>query len=241
MSDSVPAALRQFLVRPRTFFAERPPASTLPIAIGVVVLISIATVGTLLLLGSILAGAVDTTVTVDNPNHTPEWACESNTAEFTPAGCGEPETIERDAGELIQQAINDLVVIALLAPLLMWVLGAITFNLTARLAGGRPSLAGTAAIAGWVALPELLRLGGALVAFRVAFSDVTITDPERGAEVLEAAISSIDPVLWLVSLLVAAWQWHIATGGLMSDADLDRGAAAAATAFPLLIAFLLSL
>lgn len=240
MSGSVPAVLRQFLLRPGAFFEERPPASTLPVAAGLVVLASIATVGMLFLLGSMLAGTVDGTVTVDNPNRPPDFACDGDsTVEMS--GCDEPKTIERDAGALVQEAVREFVGVAFVAPLLLWLLGTGTLYVAARVLGGSPSLAGSGALAGWAALPELFRIGAVLLTFRLALSDITVTDPEQAPAVIRAAIETIDPVLLVISLVVAGWQWWLLTGGMVHDADLSRGAAAVATGVPLLVAFLLTL
>ncbi|HMB50992.1 MAG TPA: hypothetical protein VKM69_10070, partial [Natronoarchaeum rubrum] len=67
MADAA-RTLRQFLLSPRAFFEERPPVRTLPIAAGLVVLLAVCLTGAILLLGSMLGGAIDATVTMDNPD-----------------------------------------------------------------------------------------------------------------------------------------------------------------------------
>ncbi|MXV64566.1 YIP1 family protein [Natronorubrum sp. JWXQ-INN-674] len=235
MVPSVPT-LRQFLLSPAAFFEERPPAETLPIAAGIVVLFAVSLVVSLVLIGSMLAGAVDATVTMDNPDRPPGPICdhhEGASDSILSENCDEPETIERDAGALVQEAIHDYLWIALIGPFVLWLGGGVVLYAAGRLAGGTPSFTGTLALAGWAALPELFRLAVGVVAIRVALSSLTITDLDKAADALEAAMAPIDPVLLVASLVTVAWQWHVLTGGLSREAALSRRAAAVAAGVPL--------
>jgi len=232
--------LRQLAVSPTRFFEERPPSDTLPVAAGLVVFFAVALTAALLLVGSMLAGAVDATVTMDNPDRPPETFCEQY--EDDPdspfgEGCDDPATIERDAGQLLREAVNDYLWIGVVTPFVLWLLGTVVLFAGGRLAAGDPSFAGTAALAGWAALPEFLRVVAGLAGLWYALRDLTITDPEQGAAVLETALAAVEPVLLVVSLLTLGWQWSILSAGLSEDADISRGAAAVAVGVPLVIFF----
>jgi len=235
MTDAA-RALRQFLLSPRAFFEERPPARTLPIAAGLVVLLAVCLTGAILLVGSMLDGAIDATVTMDNPDRPPEGFCDG-TFEDSETGlsdnCDEPATIERDAGKLVEEATHDYLWVGLIVPFVMWFLGGVVLFGAGRLAGGDPSPGGAFALSGWAALPELVRLAVGLGGLRLAFANATITDFERSAAALQAAMGPIDPLLTAASLLTIGWQWYILTGGLVEEADLSWGGAGVAVAVPL--------
>ena len=228
--------LRQLVVSPGAFFEERPPAETLPIAAGIVVLFAVSLLVGILLLGSMLAGAIDATVTMDNPDRPPDWVCEQHGDDPDSAlgeGCDEPATIQRDAGALVQEEVNGYLWIAIVVPFVIWlVAGAVLFG-GGRLAGGSPTFSGALALAGWAALPEFLRLGVGLVGLWAVLSEATITNPERGAAAIEAVVAPVEPVLLAASLVTIAWQWYLLTGGLSREADISRGAAALAVGVPL--------
>lgn len=235
---------RQLLIRPSAFFDERDPVSTLPIAASLVVLLAIALGISTVLLGTMLAGSIDATVTVDNPDRPPEWVCDrhgNDSDSHLGRGCDEPETVERDVGPIVYDMMTDYLGFAVVAPFLLWFLGGIVLFVTARLANGTPSISGAFALAGWAALPEFVRLGVGLVAIRYALSDVTITDPERADVLVQAAFAPIDPLLTFATILTACWQWYLLTGGMVHDADIEWPTAALAVGVPLAIWLLVSL
>lgn len=177
MPSALEAAL-QFLRSPGAFFAERPPAETLPIAAGLVVAYALALVVMLLLIGSIMAGSMDATVTMDNPDRPPAQICDTigeRSDSLIAERCDQPEAIERDAGALLQETIHEFVPYALVGPFLLWGIGGLVLFAAGRLAAGSPSLGGSFALAGWAVVPEFVRLGVVVAAFWVAFRDVTIT------------------------------------------------------------------
>lgn len=244
MSVPALAAVRQLLLRPAAFFEERPPATTLPIAAGLVVVLAIALGVSVFLLGSMLAGTVEGTVTMDNPDRPPDWVCEQHgddpDSQFG-EDCDEPETIERDAGALVYEAVTDYLGYVVVAPFVIWLVGGAVLFGAARLANGSPSISGTYALAGWAALPELFRTAVGLAALWVALSGVTITDLERAADVLEVALAPVDPIVTLATLVTVLWQWYLLTGGLVEEADLSWSAAGFAVGAPLFVWLLIGL
>jgi len=228
--------LRQVILSPTAFFEERSPTETLPVAVIIVILFAVSVTAAIVLLGSMLAGTVDATVTMDNPDRPPEPICAQHADDpdsMFGEGCDEPATIERDAGELVQEAMYDYLWVGLVGPFILWIVGTVVLFGAGRLAGGSPSLLGTLSLAGWAALPELVRLVVGLAGFSYILSDMTITDPEQGASALEAAMAPMEPVVLVVSLVTLAWQWSLLTGGLSQDADLRWGTAAIVVGIPL--------
>ena len=228
--------LRQLVVSPGAFFEERPPAETLPVAAGIVLAFALSLLVGFFLVGAMLAGAIDATVTMDNPDRPPDWVCEQHADDPDSAfgeGCDEPATIERDAGALVREAVNEYLWIAIVGPLVLWLLGGIVLFGAGRLAGGSPSFSGTLALAGWAALPEFLRLGVGLAGLWFVLSNVTITNPERGAAALQSAMAPVEPILVVASLVTIGWQWYLLAGGLSREAELSWGTAAFAVGVPL--------
>lgn len=235
MSPSVDA-LRQFIVSPRAFFAERPPADTIGISLVLVVLLSGCLIGGLLLVGSLLAGAVDATVTMDNPAHTSSVFCDQPRDDpDSPIydGCDEPETVERDAGTLLQEAVTEYTWIGIVVPPVLWGAAGVVLYGAGRVAGGTPSFGGTLSLAGWATVPEFFRLAVGLVALRIALVDLTVTDADQLEAAMLSAFGPIEPILLVASLLTAVWQWHILSGGLAEEADIPWRAAAVGVAVPL--------
>lgn len=239
----VPAVrpLQQLLLSPASFFEERPPAETLPIAIGIVVGFAIALTLSIALLGILLAGAVDATVTMDNPDRPPEPICAQHADDpdsIIDDRCDQPETIERDAGELVQETVYDYLWLGFVGPFLLWIIGTVVLFSVGRLAGGSPSVLGAVSLAGWAALPEFLRLGVGLGGLWFVLSDLTLTELEQAPAVFEAAMAPVEPVLFVASVITLAWQWTLLTGGLSQDADLPWRTAGIAVGIPLVIFFI---
>ncbi|MFC4408578.1 YIP1 family protein [Haloarchaeobius iranensis] len=226
--------IRQFLVEPRAFFEEHGTASTLPVAALAVVGLAIALAVGVTVMSGMLAGAVQGTVMVDNPDRPPQGICGAfeNDSPVT-EGCDEPAEIERDAGAIVREAANEFVGTVVLAPFLLWLAGGLTVYLGGLLVGGDTSLPGSFSVAGWAAVPEFARLVAGLAILQFALADVTITNLESAPAAVRAAIAPVEPLVALASLLTAAWQLSILSAGLAVEADISRGAAAVVTGIPL--------
>ncbi|WP_256297266.1 YIP1 family protein [Haloarchaeobius salinus] len=237
---SVLSAVRQFLLDPRAFFEDRGTASTLPLAALVVVGLAIALAVGVTILGGILAGTVDGTVMVDNPDRPPQGICDAfdNDSPAT-EGCEEPAEIERDAGSLVREAANGFLGTVVVAPFLLWLAGGVTVYLGGLLAGGDTSLSGSFSVAGWAAVPEFGRLVAGIAILQFALADVTITNLETAPEAVRTAIAPVEPYIALATVLTAAWQLYILSAGLSIEADIDRPRAAAIMGVPLAL-FVLS-
>lgn len=227
-------SIRQFIVSPAAFFAERPPADSLHIAFGLVVLFSLCLTVSFLLVGSMLAGTVDGTVTVDNPDRPPEPFCEHHDSDAAITDrCDEPQTVDRDAGALFQEAVHEIIWVALFGPFVLWIGAGISLFVAGRVGGGSPSFAGAMSLAGWATVPEFVRLAAGLIGLYFVLGGLTVDDFDALEPVVGSAIESLDSGLMVISLLVVGWQWYLLSGGLAEDAELSWPAAAAAVAIPL--------
>lgn len=89
--------------------------------------------------------ALDATVEVENPDHTPEWACE-NFAESgmsTPSGCDPsvPETVERDLGSIVYEELSWLLWTPLFLVPVFWAVHAPVLHAGGAVVGGEGAFA----------------------------------------------------------------------------------------------------
>jgi len=231
---------RQFLLRPGEYFETHDPEETLPWAAGAVLVCIVVGFIFVYLVGKLIVNAIEGPVYVDNPAYPGDAFCDgpTNSEENFQHGCDEPRQIKRSPEAVVNDALTPFYGYILIGILLFWASGTMLFYGTAQLAGGSPNLPGTVAVAGWLAVPEIVRFVAGFVALRYALADVTITNVE--ADVILEAINSVGSPLLVVTLVITAWQWYIATGGMAAEAELDKLAAIVATGLPLLIAFLLA-
>ena len=234
----------QFVRSPRTFFAEQPAATRLAVGFVVVLAFAIALAGSVAFLGVMLAGTMDETVTVDNPDRPPEWVCDGSTPDVGGSSlderCDEPETIERDAGAIVQEAVNQTLPWLFVGPFVLWPIVGVTLFVGARLADGDGGFAETLAVAAWGAVPEFVRLAAGLVGLQYALGRTTFTGPvETYPDQLANALAPLEGPLLVVSLAVLGWQWVLLTAGIEERHDLSRPVAAAVVGIPLAIGGLL--
>jgi len=229
-------SLRLFIVSPRAFFAERPPEETAAVAIGAVVLFSVCLTLSIALLGSFFASGIDSTVTIDNPDRPPAEICEAHSSDSDSVfadQCAGPETVDRDAGELVSESVGDYLWVGVVAPFVLWFFGGLSLYIAGRLAGGSPSFVGALSLAGWAAIPEFFRLAVGLIGLRLVLQDISVDSIEQLEPVVTEAMAPLDPILLVASLLTAIWQWHILSGGLSVEGDIPWSRAAVAVAVPL--------
>lgn len=228
--------VRQFVLSPRQFF-RRSPATSAAAGFVVVLALAIALTASVWYLGVLLAESTDATVTIDNQERPPDWVCEQRGDDSDSVfddKCDEPETIERDAGTLLQEAASEYLGMTFFGALLIWPIAGTVLFVAARSVGGNGGLLATLAVAGWGALPEFLRLGAGLAGLQYALGRTEFTEPiESFPTQIEAALASIQLPLLAASLLVLVWQWSVLTAGLEEVHDLPRAAAAVATGVPL--------
>lgn len=228
---------------PEAFFDKREPSETLPWAFTAVVVVTIASIAAVFLVGEFIANAVDGPVLVDNPEYPGEMYCSGEVPElstYSEADCERPAQIERPPEPIVREAILPFTGYVLAGILLLWAAGTVFFFSLARRAGGSPSLVGTAAVAGWLAVPEFVRLVIYVIAVRVALAGVTISDVDQGGILLDA-LAPVGPFMYVVTIPIVGWQWFIATGGVASEAEIGNGQAAAVAGAPLALVLLFSI
>lgn len=235
------AALRQLLFDPDAFFARRDDLPSGPVGLAVAFGVStlVTTVLGLALFG--IAGQLTGTVTVDNPAHAPEWACDGGSgAEFTPTGCDAPATIERRLGDIFWEAASDQLVPLLVGLVVVWAGLSVALWVAATLAGGRGSLGETAGVAasGMVPTVATAAVAGGLLVWFATGADLSASDPQQVLATFRALTTGLRGLaLTGVQLLGAAWQAYVWAYGLVHTHDLptDR-AGVAAGAVALLLA-----
>lgn len=240
---STSASAREFLLDPEAFFDRREPSETLPWAFTAVVVVTVAGIAAVFLVGDFIADAVDGPVLVDNPEHPGEAYCSGDIPDYSTyseADCERPAQLERSPESVVREAILPFAGYVLAGTVLLWAAGTFFFFSLARRAGGTPSLVGTAAVAGWLAVPEFVRLVLYVIAVRVALAGVTISDVGQGGILLDA-LAPVGPFMYVVTIPVVGWQWFIATGGMASEAEIGNGQAAVVTGVPLALVLLFSI
>lgn len=223
------------LVRPDVAFDGWRPDGR--VVVGVILLCCVANAASIAVAGDAVAATVDGTVTVENPEKSPDWACDGDMAERP--SCDAPATVERSLhvaaagavdGPMLKAALVPLVWTFLLAGLLVLVLG---------LPGRRDgevvdAFADGVGIAAVAAVPGLLRAAARPLA--VERSLAGWSHPQTLEGVRTAAVDALFPdgTLWLAVLAVSAlWTAAIlygATRGAFGVGPTGAGALAAAGA-----------
>lgn len=226
--SALPAAVGSLLDRSRRRFEtprERPGA----VAAGIVLVVTLATVGGVVGLGAAFDATIDREVTVDNPDRPPESTCDAFGDDDSLIGerCDRPQRADVDVGEELRRATGDYVAYGLFGVPIWWGIFALALHGGARFAGGSGSLGDSCVIAAWALVPELLRLAAGLAAVWYALSTAAVDgETVRAiADEIVAAIGTMRAPLLAASALVVAVQWVIVAGGLEAAHDLDRGTA----------------
>lgn len=244
------------LLRPGEFFAERTPLRVAP-AVGVVLLVAVATTAGTGLLGVLFAEQIEGTMTVDNENRPPDWLCEDSTGGSTgdstdgttgaadgttdsgtavsaesmlQEGCDEPKTREVSASKLLMDAFAERLPFVFLGPFLAWLAFAVVLHLLSGALGGSNGFGQTLAVAGWGLLPSILRTVVVLILGYFFVQGLSLSsDPEVLARQVESLRDTARswPMV-LVGLAEAAWQGYVWAHGLSHAREMNLGDAAMA-------------
>ncbi|OYR50517.1 Yip1 family protein [Halorubrum sp. Ea8] len=236
-------AVGSLLDRSRRHF-ERARSRSGAVAIGLVLLVTVSTVGGIAALGAAFDATIDREVTVDNPDRPPEATCEAFGDDDSLVGerCDRPKRVDVDVGEELRSATGDYVAYGLFGVPIWWGIFALVLHGGARLAGGSGSVGDSFVIAAWAILPEIVRLGAGVAAVWYALSTAAVDGAtiEAIANEIVAAIEAMQAPLLAASAVVIAVQWVIVVGGLEAAHDLDRGTAGAVAGAFAVLAFLLA-
>ncbi|WP_396610509.1 Yip1 family protein [Haloferax sp. S1W] len=232
------AGPRTPLLKPREYFESKTPPldfGRAVVAVAVVTLVLAAGVGGLLWT---LTDQLDQQVTVDNPEHHPEWACEKyeDGGPFedmsAPDGCDAsvPEERQRPLGELIWEEFSWVPWAMLVFVPLIWLTEGVLLHLGSSFVGGEGRFTDTLTAAGWGMVPTVVRVlaVGAFLTYR--FRTLSLPpDPEGAVQAMQASLTGLDLVSGAVMLVVVAWATYIRTYGLARARDLSVGNAAVVT------------
>jgi hypothetical protein len=227
------------LLRPDRYFAEREP-NFFRVALVVGLLIA-AGPAVVYGVGWVLAGNLDGTVLVDNPEHPPDWVCESDGADsavFDEEDCDAPERIERNVDAILWDAVEETAGTAILAYPLVLAILTLLLHAGAWLAGAERGPFPTFAVAAWGMVPTLVLLPVSLVALSMTLDPVTVspgTDPETAVRPLLEQIRGTRSLSGVVALVTAVWGGAIWRFGLLHEQGL---AGTNATAIAGLVALL---
>ncbi|QLG28757.1 YIP1 family protein [Halorarum halophilum] len=218
------------LLRPQSYFQAHDGSPPLGDAMIAVLVVAVVTAGGVGLFLSEFDRAVDATVTMDNPEHVPEWACE-NYAESdisTPSGChpSVPETVERDVGSLVVEKYSWLPLVVLLFVPVLWVFQGAVLHGASALFDGKGTFSDTLAVAGWGMVPSVTRMLaiGALLVYQLR----TTTFPgstEGAVAALEAAFAGLSTISLVATAVVAVWAGAVRVYGLASAREITTGEA----------------
>ncbi|SEK36491.1 Yip1 family protein [Haloferax larsenii] len=226
------------LLKPREYFASKTPPLDLGravVAVAVVTLVLAAGIGGLLWT---FTQQLDQQVTVDNPEHHPEWACEKyeDGGPFDdmspPEGCDPsvPEEMQRPLGELIWEEFSWVPWATLVLVPLTWLFEGAMLHIGSSLVGGEGRFTDTLAVAGWGMVPTAVRTlaVGSYLIYRLGSLSLP-SSPEAAVQAVQTAVSGLGPISGAVMLVVVAWATYIRTYGLARARDLPVGTAAVVT------------
>ncbi|MFB6194430.1 MAG: YIP1 family protein [Halobaculum sp.] len=230
------------LLRPSRYFAAHdgsPPLAHAATAVAVVALVTAAGLAVLL---NEFATALNTTITVDNPAYPGDPFCENPAARETPtpAGCGEPKTVQRDLGALVAERFSWLPLAAFVGVPAFWLFEAVVLHAASGLAGGSGAFRDTLAVAGWGMTPSVLRVA-ASAGFVVVRLPTLSGSPESAVAGLEAAVAGLGSVGFAAAVVVALWGGVIRTYGLVEARELAFDGAVAVVELLTLLGLLVEL
>ncbi|PSQ06768.1 YIP1 family protein [Halobacteriales archaeon QS_6_71_20] len=236
------AGPRTPLLRPDSYFGAHDGSPPFAHAAAAVAVVTLVTAGGLAVLLGEFAAALDVPVTVDNPAYPGDRFCEDSPLDDTPSGCGEPATVEREAGALVAEELSWLPPAAVALVPLVWLLQGAVLHAASALADGSGSFGDTLSVVAWGMVPALARLLGigALVVYRLRTTPLP-DNPESAIAALQASIAGVEAVGILAAVAVALWGGAIRSYGLAAARDHSLGEAAGVVAVLTLVGLVLEL
>ncbi|MFC7097648.1 Yip1 family protein [Halobaculum marinum] len=222
------AGPRTPLLRPHRYFENHDGSPPVAHALAAVAVVAVVTAGAVAVFLGEFAAALDVPVTVDNPAYPGEPFCEDSAFETTPAGCGEPPTVEREVGALVAEEYGWLPGAAFLIVPLFWLLQGAALHAGSAVVGGEGAFGDTLVVAGWGLVPSLARVVGvgALLVYRMRTTTLPGT-PDGAADALATAFAGLDAAGLFAAAVVAVWAGAVRLYGLAEARDLSTGEAGA--------------
>ncbi|AFK18354.1 YIP1 family protein [Haloferax mediterranei ATCC 33500] len=238
------------LLKPRKYFESKTPPLDFGralVAVAVVTVVITAGVGGILWT---FTQQLDQQVSVDNPEHYPEHACEQYEPGGAfddmeaPSGCDPsvPETLDKRLGDLIWQEYSWIPLAMLVFVPLVWLFEGSLLHLGSWLVGGDGRFTDSLVVSGWGMVPMVFRVltVGTFVVYQLKQVSIP-SNPEGALNAMQASFSGLGLVSTVAMLVVVAWGTYIRTYGLARARDIDIGSAASVTVGLSLIGLLLEL
>ena len=228
------------LLRPDGYFDRR--TATVGRGLAVAVLVTLALVATVYGLGWVFAANIDGTVTADNPSYPGDAFCDGDPpGDYTPDGCNESETVQRDIDRGIWDAIGSVAGQVVIGFPIVLLLLAGALHGGSALANAEGGFGRSLAVAAWGLVPTVFAslLTVAVLAF--TFDSVTLSSGGSPAALLEPAMAQVREIE-LVGIVAGAiatlWGAAIWRFGLQHQRSVS-GQAATAVAGTVALVFLL--
>lgn len=236
------------LLHPDAYFESRTDFSV-GTAVGIALLVALATTTGFGFVGWAVTQQLDVMVTVDNPNHTPDWVCEQQGEVFTdmptPEGCSDdvPETKQVNLGRQVWERLVGYLPAVFLTSLVGWVVVAACLHALSAAFDASGSFGRTLFVAAWGGVPLVFQVAGGGVYAAMRLRSMTFgNDPQVAVQQLQSlAAGSSGLVVTLLSLVVVAWQVVIWGYGLRDARDVDLGGGFVAAGAVGFVVFLLGL
>lgn len=233
-------APRTPLLRPDRYFSER--RASFARALGVVALVTVATVVAVYVLGWIFTNRVDGSVMVDNPARPPDGICGDDF--FDQTGCDQPKEIERNIDPIIDSAVGKVAVQVIWAMPLGWILIGLFLHVGSWLAGGENGSSASFTVAAWGMVPTMASLAIGLAVLYFTFDPVTVTpgdDPTVFRDQVLGEFGALRTAGTVLGVVTAVWSGVIWRFGLEHARRLSAGGATAVAAVATVLGILTAL
>ncbi len=214
-------------------------APRLRVAVGIIVVLCVLNGMSVAYTGGAIAGEVSGTVAVENPERPPDWVCEDSSFD-TYGSCDAPRTLQEPLQPAASDALNLVIVNAVLAPLAWVLLLAALFVLISGEVGKSDSdVLGTfsdgARIAALAAVPGLVRYLFRPVAVERALKDWTHPSSIDGVQTAAVNMLFPDGPLWMALVLLSGlWSATIVYGGARAFFESEQTTAVLVAAIALI-------
>lgn len=194
-------------------------------ALLVVVLFTVVTVGFGWAFFEVLLGRIDGTVMVDNPEYPGEAFCQGSFEQPTFGDCDAPKEVERNVDTVITDARGQFLGRFLLFPALGWLFSGFFLHVGSWLAGNEGTVKDSFAVAAWGLVPAAFSIVVLTAVLWFTFDPITVTpesDPEGFLEIAMAELGAFETTATVLGLVSLAWSAYIHDAGLVATRGVDR-------------------
>jgi hypothetical protein len=223
--------MKAFLLDPEAWFRRRAGdlngARALAIALLVALVLTVQVGGFVWFLSEQMTG----TITRDNPDRPPDWACENDSESpfssmnVTMAGCSEPRQETVEIGTLVWRAASDVLAWIFVGMIFLWLVGGVAIHLLVGGLGSQGSVGQTLEVLAWCGVVELVVVGISTVPLALSVQGLTLSgsDPAAIQSTLQSLgagpLGTLSTVIGVAGVL---WQSYLLFAGLVAVHDVDR-------------------